>query len=342
MLLAGLMQPAEAAKKHKKHGPKPPRSLTTNDFPDPSVVKTSNGYVVVGTGPNLPRMTSRNGLAFKAAAPALTRAPAWARGVGMWAADLVQRGARWVLYFAAPVRGGKSSSHCIGVATGARPDGTFTPLDDAPLVCPAGLDTPPAEDQFIDTPGATTSNPATAHGAIDPSFTILGGRSYLLYKTDGSPSTIRLLPLSGDGLHAAAASRQLLTSSGVVENPVIFRHGPFWYLLTSEGSYATCSYRTVWRRSKSPLTSWQHQAAHLFLSTSKQGLCGPGGADVVTNGKNLLVYFHAWTCRHRYQTCDAPLNPRRSPVRAVYGLRLGFTKHGFPMVDRWLKPRFNR
>ncbi|MFT4264814.1 MAG: family 43 glycosylhydrolase [Nocardioides sp.] len=334
-LLCGLAQPAEAAKKHKKHKKKAPSSLTYLGVADPSVVKAKSGFVIVGTGTNVSRAVAGNGLNFRAADPALARKPAWARTGAMWAADVQKVGKHWLLYFAAPVAGLKSSSRCIGVAVASSPTGTFTPLDDRPLVCPAGAAVPAAEDRPTDLP--------SSHGDIDPSFVIMGGRPYLAYKTDGIPSSIRLLPLTADGAHAAGPSYEILRSAGVVENPVIFHHGKVWFLLTSEGSYTSCDYRTVWRRTLTPLASWQGATAHVMLNFHKQRICGPGGADVVTSKGKTLVYFHGWTCNGTRRPCAPPLSATssadagRRPVRTLYGMRLGFTKKGFPTFISWLK-----
>lgn len=365
MLVGGLAHPADAAKKHrKKHKPRAPRSLTSGNVPDPSVVRTRSGYVVVSTGIGVPRATSAGGLTFRTAGQALVRLPTWARTGDVWAADVAPYHGRWLLFFAASVPGMKRSSHCIGVAVAPRPTAAFTPVDDRPLVCPPDARVPDAEDQFVDTPpppaptaapgqpppaAATPSaprpNPPNAHGAIDPSFTVIGNHPYLLYKTDGRPSSVRLLPLSADGRHAAGRSRQILVSRGVIENPVLTRKGPWWYLFTSEGDYSRCTYQTVWRRSKNPLGSWQRPMAHVFLSHAKQGLCGPGGADVVVTGKKQLMYFHGWTCHHTRKACASPLHAynghdaSRAPVRALYGLRLTFTRAGYPRIGKWLKAR---
>ena len=366
---------ATGASSKRKKAAKAPRSLTTADRADPSIARIPGGFVVLSTGARVPRATSANGLHFKDAGTALIRRPRWAKGGDMWASDMAQHRGRWLLYFAASVPGMKPSSHCIGVAESPTATGAFVPNDERPLVCPPGNNVPEAEDQFVDiarptpvpttppvnpsasgdpSPSATPTapalpplppNPANAHGAIDPSFTVIDGRPYLLYKTDGKPSSLRVLPLSADGRHAAGKSRQLLRSPGVVENPVLTRRGKYWYLFTSEGDYGGCRYRTVWRRALTPLGNWGAATPHVMLSLARQGLCGPGGADIVLRGKRQLLYFHAWTCRGTRRACVAPLRAYssredfRRPTRALYGLRLGFTKRGFPTIDKWLTVR---
>jgi len=316
---------------------------------DPSVVKTKKNkkYVVVGTGEQVVRMTSKNGRRWKAISPALIIRPAWARTSGdIWASELVQLGGRWLLYFAAPVAGMNASSRCIGVAASSSATGQFTPVGDAPLVCPAAAATPPAADQMID--AGLTAPTMESHGAIDPSIYVGPQNVFLLYKTDGIPSSIRLLKLARNGLTPLGEpSMTLVVSAGVVENPVLLKRGRWFYLFTSVGDYATCGYAETWRRSDSPYL-WLG-AEHVILSKPKNKLCGPGGADVITEGRGkkrkVTLYFHAWVCRDKGKPCKEPFHEyppgaeaSRSPVRALYGVEVRFTKKKFPVRGKWVKP----
>src|SRR5690606_19493551 len=111
------------------------------------------------------------------------------------------------------------------------------------------LDTPLAQDPLL--PRDPTLPRA---GVIDPSvFRDVDGQRYLLYKTDRMPSSIRLVPLSRNGrrVRTGAVSQELFRATGVVENPVMTRRGSRYVLLTSEGDFTTCDYRTTWRASTS-------------------------------------------------------------------------------------------
>jgi len=366
---------------------------------DPSVMKASKKYVVIATGDKVARALSKNGKVWKWKGSALSSLPTWARPGDIWAADLAKVGSRYLLYFAAPVRGKTASSRCIGVATARSPRGTFTPIAGPPLVCPtwSGLG---ASDRVLDPTAvaqynsdvadfterkaackAATSPPPTDPGAPNPIPTVLPGcidlvkpappqtasnvigaidpslfvdsnrQPYLLYKTDGIPSSIRVLPLSADGMHPAAvtnqtapqaASRPIVTSTGVLENPVIVKHRRHYYLFDSQGDYARCSYQTVWRASTS-LTDWSHSPGHVLLSrrTTKK-LCGPGGADILPLAHKTLIYFEAWTCKRSWKPCGHKFWAyqrkweRKHPVRALYGARLKF-RHAAPYVKKYLK-----
>ncbi|GAB7002678.1 glycoside hydrolase family 43 protein [Nocardioides sp. AN3] len=306
---------------------------------DPSVVQAGpRQYVAIATGPRVKRLVSSDGIHWRTARPALTRRPAWARpNSGVWAADVTHVGRRWLLYFAAPVRGMGGSSRCIGVAASRTATGRFRPVGRRPLVCPPAAHAPRAEDRILDRGRSRPTYPTI--GAIDPSVFVDRGRVLLIYKTDGRPSSIRLLPLGRSGLHARGRSRLMLAAHGVVENPVLVRHGRWLYLFLSQGDYSRCSYSTVWRRSHR-LLRWRGRPQRTLLARHGTGLCGPGGADVVADRHGVRLYFHAWTCRRSGQPCtDASRRrPGGRPVRALYGARLGFHR-GLVRVASFIGPR---
>jgi beta-xylosidase len=185
-------------------------------------------------------------------------------------------------------------------------------------------------------------------GAIDPSVYQGPSGPWLLYNTDGKPSSSRIVPLTPNGLTVAGGSRPLLVSPDVVENPVMLKRGRFFYLFTSEGVYATCGYQTVYRRSTS-LLGWAGKRPHAILTKAKTHLCGPGGADVLVTGRGtkakVSLYFHAWVCRGTGLPCREPFRAwqgredYRQPVRALYGVRLAFTERRFPVRDGWIQRR---
>ncbi|MDH2413186.1 family 43 glycosylhydrolase [Nocardioides sp. CER19] len=307
---------------------------------DPSVAKVGpQRYVAVATGPNVRRLISRNGMRWRPISPALATRPAWARpGSAIWAADLVHVRRRWLLYFAAPVRGMGETSRCIGVAAARTSTGRFRPVGRRPLVCPPAARAPRAEDRILDRRRARPTLPTI--GAIDPSAFVDRGRVFLLYKTDGKPSSIRILRLRANGLHARGRSRALLTNRGVVENPVMVRRGRWLYLFMSAGDYSRCSYSTVWRRSRN-VFRWRNRPQRTLLARRSTGLCGPGGADVVVDRRSVRLYFHAWTCRRSGRPCAASFHMTGrtggGPVRALYGARLRFSRRAV-RVASYIRP----
>ncbi len=315
--------------------PYPEPILTSERSGDPSVVETLNGKVLVTTGPLVRRARWDPGEGWRWIRPALGRLPRWAKDEDVWAADLEKFGDQWVLYYAAAVRGLGKGRRCIGTAIADTAYDVFRPVHARPLVCHRRADTPTAHDTVPDIPGLPR------RGVIDPSvFRDDDGTPYLLYKTDGQPSSIRVLPLGPDGLVPAeeAVSSELVRASWIMENPVVLRRGGFFHLFTSEDIWSRCSYRTVWRRSTDLLT-WPTRPRRVLLNrASTGGLCGPGGADVLVVDDQPLMYFHGWVLDHDLAPPEPPFvagPPGRPSHRVLYGARLRFVDD-VPQVARYL------
>ncbi|MBO0703424.1 MAG: hypothetical protein J2P38_10860, partial [Candidatus Dormibacteraeota bacterium] len=172
--------------------------------------------------------------------------------------------------------------------------------------CPRGARTAPAPD-----PARPAHGRLPHRGVIDPSVLGMGRRLYLVYKTQGVPSTIRIVLLHHRGLLAGRHSHELIRSRHIVENPVIQRRGHHYVLVTSEGSYKGCGYTTVWRRSRH-LFRWSGARPHVLLRQRNTGICGPGGADVVRRRHGDLVFFHGWTCGSHPRACRSGGRGRRT------------------------------
>lgn len=285
-------------------------AVNAEGFADPAVVPYAGGYLAVVTGPHAPRATAPSAAGpWTRVGPALPELPSWVRSDAIWASDLVQAGDRWVLYYSAPVRGLGVRGRCIGVATATDPLGSFH-AQPWPLVCPHQADTPRAGDQA----GSTHPRRRLPRlGVIDPSSFTDGGRRFLLYKTQGTPSSIRLLRLRADGTGRMPGrrSRELFRSHRIVENPAMIRHAGRLTLFTSEGYYRSCRYRTTWRRSPS-LEHWRTVERGVLVERRGPRICGPGGADVVhrSDGRRM-VFLHGWTCWSAQVACP----PRRNLER---------------------------
>lgn len=312
------------------------------DLADPSVVEYYGGFLATGTGPLLPRVRSRGGRGpWQELAPTLTTFPSWVLPGDLWAPHLQQVEGGWVLYYSALVAGLTPGARCVGVATATTAAGPFTPFGEAPLVCPPRLDVPPAEDQLLDRPGDLP-----ASGAIDASvFAERDGRLYLLYKTQGTPSSIRMVLLTPDGLHVAPGkrSRMLLRSPGIIENPALVRQGSHYVLFTSEGWFGDCDYRTTWRKTERKWR-WQVQSAN-FLGPVITGLCGPGGAGVLIPRRagRVRMFFHGWVCGRTPEPCPSGFRRDRDaamlPVRGMYAALLSWGEDDTPEIAGYLAPR---
>jgi arabinan endo-1,5-alpha-L-arabinosidase len=340
-LAVTLLDPSSASATRDRETAAP--MIWERNFADPSVVEYYGGYLATGTGPVMPRVRSHGARGPWHELPSpLTTFPSWVLPGDQWAPHLqrVEDGT-WVLYYSALVAGLSPGARCIGTATAATATGPFTPYGDAPLVCPPRLGAVPAEDQLLDRP-----SDLPASGVIDPSvFTERDGRLYLLYKTQGRPSSIRMVPLTPDGLHVAPGkrSKMLLRSNEIVENPALVHQGSHYVLFTSEGWYGECDYRTTWRKSRKKW-SWRVRSTN-FLGPEITGLCGPGGADVVVprGPGRVRMYFHGWVCYRTRQSCPRQFRRDRDdellPVRGMYGLLLDWGRSDAPQISDYLAPR---
>lgn len=326
-LLTGL--PAEQA---------PPQPVYAPSYAvaDPGVLRVGKAFYVFSTGG-----LGRVGRGDTASGPwrdvgaALTGIPDWAvKGEAIWAPDAWKTSAGYVLYFSAVAKG-FDGQRCIGVATSATigsDDGEamFTPLDGPPLVCPGGRQ--PGED-------TVSGRPVAAAGVIDPSpFRDRDGSRYLLYKTQQTPSSLRMVKLNAKGLHTAGkASRELLQRDSTIENPMMVRRGSHYILFASRYDWADCSYATVWLRSSSR-GKFASAAEHSLLTTANTGICGPGGADLARSSDGgWRIFLHGWICGSGTSPCtNAQLADGVADRRALYAAVLTWAANGTPSVRRFL------
>ncbi|MGH3657397.1 MAG: family 43 glycosylhydrolase, partial [Micromonosporaceae bacterium] len=258
--------------------------------------------------------------------PALSSVGRWAASGAVWAPDAVHTAAGWVLYYSAPAKnfGGQ---RCIGVAVANSVSGPYTPYGDSPLICPGGRHG--ADDTVPGRPGAGA-------GVIDPSpFQDSDGNRFVLYKTQQTPSTLRMLRVNGDGTRwVGNTSGELVQRSGIIENPVLVQHGSSYVLFASRYGYNNCSYATVWLRSSN---KWSFSGAteHTLLSTSSTGICGPGGADVVPSlDGGWRIFLHGWVCGTGTRPCQG--EPTGEHRRVLYAAILHWGSGATPSVGAFL------
>jgi arabinan endo-1,5-alpha-L-arabinosidase len=299
---------------------------------DPGVVQTEDELAVFTTGSLAPVSRSKYaGGPWTSPTAALSQLGAWSPGGAVWAPDAWRTSAGWVLYYSAPAEG-MNGQRCIGVATAGSVTGQFTPTD-TPLVCPnraLGADDP------------VGGRPVANAGVIDPSpFLAADGRLYLLYRTQKTPSTLRIVQLGPRGLHAASASRELRQSKGIIENPVMVQRGRSFVLFASRYGYDNCGYATVWFRSRWRL-SFAGKTEHTLMNTANTGICGPGGADVAwVRDIGPRIFLHGWRCEYRTGTrnCASTTDLKHHRhFRSMYAAVLRWGPDGAtPRVVRFLK-----
>lgn len=264
---------------------------------------------------------------------ALSRWPAWANGTGaVWAPDATRIGDDWVIYFALIAKG-FNGQRCIGTAVADNPIGPYEPAD-SPLICP-----------ILDGEDPAADRPVPGSGVIDPNpFVDTDGTRYLTYKTQKSPGTIRLVKLAADGLHTAGeVSRELIRQHDSIENPALVKRGDQYVLFASANWYDQCRYSTVWRRS-TDIWSFADKPEHVLLDEANTGLCGPGGADVVSttgddNAPDRMI-LHGWVCTPTNTPCAGGDGPVQDPNkrRVLYVAVLTWGDDGAtPRVPTFLK-----
>ncbi len=314
----------------------PPRPLFWEQpLADPSVVLDGARWFAAGTGWRGGTSSSEQEYAGWVAGPPLLDArPAWARNGDVWAPELVRAAdGTWLAYYSVPVTGlPATEDRCIGVATSPDLATPFTPLHSQPLACPENAATAPASDVVRRERGMPR------RGVIDPSsYVAPDGRRFLLYRTQGTPSSIRMVRLTASGRRAAGPSRELLRDAGVLENPEMVDARGWHHLLLSRGDYGGCGYRTVWRRSRSVRRGWDSAPESVLLDRPTTGICGPGGADHVALSPGRL-FLHGWVCDGVNGPCESSYNVRddlaRRGHRVLYLARLRWRADG-PVLARF-------
>lgn len=308
-----------------------PQPVYAASAADPGLVQDGGDFLAFTTGALAP--VARGDIAagpWTGVGKALRSVGSWAENTSVWAPDAVRTSAGWVLYYSAPARG-LGGQRCIGVALAGTVRGPYTPQA-APLVCQGGAH---------GAPDTVPGRPVTGAGVIDPSpFQADDGKRYLLYKTQQTPSSIRMLPLTGDGWHTTGeASRELVRNSGIIENPVMVQRDGQFILFASRYGYDNCSYATVWLRSTS---RWNFAGAaeNSLMTTAGTGICGPGGADLVPAlDGGTRIFLHGWVCGSGTVPCrpaDAPFTGEHR--RVLYAAILTWAADGSPVLDRFLVP----
>ncbi|WP_354533032.1 arabinan endo-1,5-alpha-L-arabinosidase, partial [Nonomuraea sp. KC401] len=254
---------------------------------DPTMIRTSTGYVLYSTHGYLEARTSADRVAFSRAGSAFRTPPSWWRtyssGNDPWAPDISQHGGRYLLYYA--VSGFGSNHSAIGLATSTTGQpGSWS-------------------DQGVVYATTTSSD----HNAIDPNLLVdSSGRWWLSFGSHWTgirmirldPSTGKRLP--GDGTLHHLATRP--DAPHAVEAPHIVRHGGHYYLFAS---YDQCcagtssTYKIKVGRSTSPTGPYADRSGRSMLNgggttvlETHGRIVGPGGQSVMRDVDGDLLVYH--------------------------------------------------
>ncbi|HXQ19140.1 MAG TPA: glycoside hydrolase family 43 protein [Acidimicrobiales bacterium] len=269
-----------------------PALLVTHggDVADPFVLRVGNQLLLFSSqasffGENVPLRVSGSLTEWRGPPiDALPVLPAWADDGFTWGPDVRRVGARYVLWFSAPLRSsGAALTKCIGEAVSRSPYGPYR-AGAAPLVCQ--LD---------------------HYGSIDPrSFMDRRGRLWLSWKSDDNAdlngpghSSIYVQRLSRSGISLLGSPVQLLTADEpwegrIVEAPDMVYAADHYWLFYSGNWFNQPDYGIGVAECVSPTGPCVKPMVGPWLGSNAQG-SGPGEESVFTDpqGAWLLYAPHA-------------------------------------------------
>jgi beta-xylosidase len=311
----------------------------TTNFPDPFIVEHRGEFLAFSTnsrGANLPVASSRDLVNWAPvkdprqpgkqldAMPVL--AP-WVKEGRTWAPEVIQVGARWLLYYTAHYR--QKDIQCVGVAVAADPRGPFSDSSAEPLVCQAELG------------GTIDAHP----------FRDTDGKLYLYYKNDGNnprfkrPTHIWVQRLSPDGTALVGQPAALLRNdksweAHVIESPTMVRTPAGYTMLFSAHHYGwendqrLSAYAMGYATCTGPMGPCTDAPENpiLYSYRNKEAGClsGPGHQTVFQAAKRSFVAFHAWAATSGCRKLD--------DARYMYIAPLSWTVAGKPVIAPSLRP----
>jgi arabinan endo-1,5-alpha-L-arabinosidase len=287
-LTAALMPAAATAATGARPAAYPGPGVVTGStgVHDPSVVKTSTGYLLAATGNNIALKTSTDRTAWRSAGAAFPGGASWTLpytggGASLWAPDVSYRNGRYYMYYSASTFGSRNSAIFLATSTTGA-SGTWSNQ---------GL--------VISTTTSSTYN------AIDPNLVVdASGAWWLAF---GSFWTgIKLIPLnSSTGLRSGSAMYAIAQRTGgstAIEAPFIFRRGSYYYLWTSfdlccQGASST--YRIMVGRSTGITGPYVDRNGTAMTSgggtevlAGHGAIHGPGHEAVIADSDSDVLFYH--------------------------------------------------
>ncbi|MCP2164203.1 arabinan endo-1,5-alpha-L-arabinosidase [Goodfellowiella coeruleoviolacea] len=271
------------------HAAYPGPGLVTGDVAahDPSMIRTSSGYVLYSTHDRVEARTSTDRIAFARSGSALSGVPSWVyqySGSGdVWAPDVSYHNGKYWLYYAASSFGSNNSAIGLATSSTGRP-GSWT-------------------DQGVVYATTTSAN----HNAIDPALLVdAQGRWWLSFGSFWTGiKMIRIDPATGKRSTSDTKLYELARRSGsstAVEAPYVIAHGGYYYLFVSfdlccRGTSST--YRVMVGRSTSPTGPYTDRNGTSMMNgggteilASHGNIIGPGGQSVLSDSDGDLLVYH--------------------------------------------------
>ena len=248
------------------------------DFPDPTIIRTSQGYYAAGTSsewaPHFPVYHSTDLTNWTQVGYVFDKAPGWTVG-SFWAPEYYHIGNTYYIYYAARRKADNIS--CIGVATSKYPDRGFT---DHGVVISYGKET------------------------IDPFVYKDKGQLYITFKAYGlenRPIEIVARKLSPDGLKAEGDIISLLKDDkhAGMEGQSVLKKGNYYYLFYAAGDCCGigCSYHVKVARATSFTGPYEKYEGAELLTSPPGWKCSGHGTFVQTPEGKYYYMCHAYNQR---------------------------------------------
>jgi arabinan endo-1,5-alpha-L-arabinosidase len=274
-----------------------------SDFPDPAILKASDGYYYVyatqtergGAWVNLQAARSRDLVAWEVLPDALPVRPAWASQTrDFWAPHVAEHGGRYYLYYSAKPDAALKDDRqglCLAVATASGPQGPFTDIG-RPLQCGPS---------FINIDPMSFDDPAT-------------GKRLLYWGSGFGP--IKVQPLASDRVSFEPGSAPVDLVPAVkdrdyerlVEGAWIVRRDGYYYLFYSGDNCCgkDAHYAVLVARSRTATGPFEKLGKPIL--EAKGNWFAPGHNSVIQDrsGQSWIVY-HAVDTRRPGE----PVNTRR-------------------------------
>ena len=295
--------------------PSPPAEYANpvldSDFPDPAVVKASDGFYYAyatqterdGRWINLQVARSRDLRDWEHLGDALPVKPGWAsKTQDFWAPHVQHADGRYILYYSAKPDAALTDDKrglCLAVATSARPQGPFTDIG-KPLQC---------GDSFVNIDPMAFDDPAT-------------GKKLLYWGYGFQP--IKVQELAADRMSFAAGSTPVDLVPAIksddpheyqklVEGAWVTQHGGYYYLFYSGDNCcgAKAHYAVMVARSRSATGRFENAPNKVILEMDAKWIA-PGHNSVAKDerGRDWMLYHAVDVDRSRAKPED-DVNTRR-------------------------------
>ncbi len=314
LLLIAVVLPSAAALAQTPQGINRKTPLYQNpvfdtDFPDPTVIRASDGYfyayatqtVFNGVWQNIQVARSPDLINWTRIGDALPTKPVWASNTqNFWAPHVTQVGNTFFMYYSADPN--TQNGLCLAVATAANPAGPFTDKG-APLRCGSG---------FVNIDPMAFDDPAT-------------GRHYLYWGSGFQP--IKVQELADDRLNFAPNSQPTDLIFPISDpNPANYRNlvegawanyrnGYYYLFFSGDDCCTTAHYAVMEARATSatgPFTVLPENNG--VIVKGNDNWLGPGHNSIITDDRAT-----DWLMYHAYHPNDRPRGRVMIMNRLIYG-----------------------